>query len=82
MKFQRERVWRGGIPESTNPNYYKETKLFCEMNDIVLTGRKILCGLPRAKQAANERALLKGRSNTSSRPYNEDDNQYNGFQRH
>jgi integrase len=56
MTLQRERVWRGEISESTIPNYYKATKLFCEMNDIVLNWKKILCGLPRVKQAANDRA--------------------------
>jgi hypothetical protein len=56
MTLQREIVRRGEISESTTPNYYKATKLFCEMNDIVFNWRKILCGIPRAKQAANDRA--------------------------
>jgi hypothetical protein len=32
--FQKERVRRGEISDSTIPNYYKATKLFCEMNDL------------------------------------------------
>lgn len=56
MTLQRERAGRGEISDSTIPNYYKATKLFCEMNDIVLNWKRILCGLPRAKQAANDRA--------------------------
>lgn len=56
MNVQRERARRGEISESTIPNYYKATKLFCEMNDVVLNWKKILCSLPRAKQAPNERA--------------------------
>jgi hypothetical protein len=56
MALQCERVRRGEISGSTIPNYYKAVKLFCEMNDIVLNWKKILCGLPRSKQAANDRA--------------------------
>ena len=32
VSFQLERVSRGEITESTIKNYYKSTKLFCEMN--------------------------------------------------
>jgi hypothetical protein len=56
MNVQRERAKCGEISESTIPNYYKAAKLFCEMNDVVLNWKKILCGLPRAKQSANDRA--------------------------
>jgi hypothetical protein len=56
MALQCERVRRGEISGSTIPNYYKAVKLFCEMKDIVLNWKKILCGLPRSKQAANDRA--------------------------
>jgi hypothetical protein len=56
MTFQRERVKLGEISSSTVPNYYKAVKLFCEMNDIMLNWRKILCGLPKIKQAASDRA--------------------------
>lgn len=56
MALQCERVRRGEISGSTIPNYYRAVKLFCEMNDIVLNWKKILCHLPRSKQAANDRA--------------------------
>jgi hypothetical protein len=32
ITFQKERVEKGEISESTISNYYKATKLFCEMN--------------------------------------------------
>lgn len=59
MKFvtvQNERVVSGEISPSTVPNYYKATKLFCEMNEISLNWKKIAKGLPRVRKAANDRA--------------------------
>jgi hypothetical protein len=54
--YECERVSRREISESTIPNYYRATKLFCEMNDIILNWKKIARGLPRAGKAANDRA--------------------------
>jgi hypothetical protein len=34
IDFQKERVRRGEISDSTITNYYKATKLFCIMNDL------------------------------------------------
>ena len=61
INFQIERVSRGEISESTIPNYYKATKLFLEMNDesMSINWKKISRGLPRGKQAANDRAPTK-----------------------
>jgi integrase len=59
MKFitaQNERADTGEISPSTVPNYYKSTKLFCEMNEISLNWKKIAKGLPRVRDAANDRA--------------------------
>jgi integrase len=56
MSFQHERVRRGEISESTIPNYYKAAKLFCEMNDLVFNWKKITRGMPRVRQATNDRA--------------------------
>jgi hypothetical protein len=59
MKFitvQNERADLGEISPSTIPNYYKATKLFCEMNEITLNWKKIAKGLPRVRDAANDRA--------------------------
>lgn len=53
---QNERVESGEISASTVPNYYKATKLFCDMNEIILNWKKIAKGLPHAREAANYRA--------------------------
>ena len=34
--FQKGRVSKGEIKDSTVPNYYKPVKLFCDMNDIII----------------------------------------------
>jgi len=56
INFQKERAESGEISPSTVPNYYKATKLFCDMNEILLNWKKIAKGLPRGRQAANDRA--------------------------
>jgi hypothetical protein len=56
IEFQKERVRKGEISESTITNYYKTTKLFCVMNDLVLNWKKISRGLPSGRRAANDRA--------------------------
>jgi hypothetical protein len=59
MKFiehQKKRCINGEIVGSTVSNYYKATKLFCEMNDLVLNWKKIARGLLRSRKAANDRA--------------------------
>ena len=58
VSFQLERVSRGEITESTIKNYYKSTKLFCEMNGCaqLINWKMITRGLPKGRQAANDRA--------------------------
>src|SRR5215218_9896280 len=56
IEFQKERAKRGEISESTITNYYKATKLFCVMNDLILNWKKISRELPSGKRAANDRA--------------------------
>jgi hypothetical protein len=58
IAFQIERVRNGEIAESTISNYYKATKLFCEMNcSAQLINWKIITrGMPRGRQAAIDRA--------------------------
>lgn len=56
IEAQKLRANQGGIKESTIRNYYKAAKLFFEMNDIVLNWKKITRGLPRGREAANDRA--------------------------
>jgi hypothetical protein len=44
MKFcihQKKRVDKGEISKSTIPNYFKATKLFCDMNNIIFNWKKI-----------------------------------------
>ena len=55
IMFQIERAKSGEIAESTIKNYYKATKLFCEMNDFTLNWKKISRGIPRGREAANDR---------------------------
>jgi hypothetical protein len=59
MKFcnyQKKRVEKGEISKSTIPNYFKATKLFCDMNNIILNWKKISKGVPTGRKAANDRA--------------------------
>jgi hypothetical protein len=56
IEFQKERCKQREISESTISNYYKATKLFCEMNDLTLNWKKISRGLPYGRKAANDRA--------------------------
>ena len=53
--FQRERVELGEM-SSTIRNYIKSTKLFCQMNDLVLNWDKVRRGLIHAMQSANDGA--------------------------
>jgi hypothetical protein len=55
VSFQLQRVSRGEIAESTIKNYYRPTKLFCEMNGCaqVVNWKMINRGLPKGRQADN-----------------------------
>jgi hypothetical protein len=57
IESQKQRVDKEEIKESTIRNYYKAVKLFFEMNDIILNWKKITRGLPRGREAANDRAI-------------------------
>ena len=52
----KERVANGEISPATVRNYIKAIKLFFEMNDIVITWKKITRGLPEARRFADDRA--------------------------
>src|SRR5919106_2904930 len=54
--YEKERSKKGEISDSTIPNYYRATKLFCEMNDLTLSWKKIARGLAKVRKAANDRA--------------------------
>ncbi len=56
ISYQVQRSQKGEISLSTIPNYLKAIKLFCEMNDIQASWKKICRGVPRGRQAANDRA--------------------------
>ncbi len=62
MKFcnyQKKRVINGEISESTIPNYFKATKLFCDMNNLILNWKKISKGVPTGRKSANDRAPIR-----------------------
>jgi integrase len=56
LEFQKSRNLKGEIATGTVVNYYRATKLFCEMNDLQLSWKKIARGLPKPRKASNDRA--------------------------
>ena len=56
LDFHKQRVRQKELAAGTLKNYYRATKLFCEMNDLTLNWKKISKGLPRAKNSSNDRA--------------------------
>ena len=56
ISYQIQRSQNGEISLSIIPNYMKAMKLFCEMNDIQVSWKKISRGIPRGRQVANDRA--------------------------
>jgi hypothetical protein len=52
----KERIEKGELSPATLRNYFKAIKLFCEMNDIAITWKKITRGLPKARRFADDRA--------------------------
>jgi len=56
LQFQKERTEKGEITSATLSNFVKAIKLFCEMTDIPIPWKKIVRGLPRRTQSANDRA--------------------------
>jgi hypothetical protein len=56
LQFQKDRSDKGDISPSTLGNFVKPIKLFAEMSDIQIPWKKITRGLPRVREAANDRA--------------------------
>lgn len=56
LQYEKERVEKGDITAATLRNFVKSIKLYCEMSDVIIPWKKITRGLPKARQAANDRA--------------------------
>ena len=56
IEYHKEKVRRGEKAGGTVINYYRAFKLFCEMNDLQMSWRKISKGLPKARKSSNDRA--------------------------
>src|SRR5688572_19888170 len=50
--FQKERVLRKEITETTINNYIKPLKTFCDMNNILLNWKLISKGIPKGRKSA------------------------------
>jgi hypothetical protein len=56
LQVQKDRVDRKEITGSTIRNYVKAIKLFTEMNDILISWKRITRGLPKGRKSADDRA--------------------------
>jgi hypothetical protein len=56
LYFQKERVESKEITAATLKNFIKSLKVLCDSADLVIQWKKITRGLPRGRQAANDRA--------------------------
>lgn len=56
LQFQKERVEKEEITAATLKNFIKSLKVFCDSADIDIPWRKVTRGLPKGRQAANDRA--------------------------
>jgi tetratricopeptide (TPR) repeat protein len=54
VSFQIKRAIKGEISYMTIRNYYRATKLFCEMNEIELSWKKISRGIPKGREHGDE----------------------------
>jgi integrase len=56
IQVHKERAYRKEITGSTIRNYVKAIKLFTEMNDILISWKKITRGLPKGRKWGDDRA--------------------------
>jgi hypothetical protein len=56
LQFQKERVENEDITAATLKNFIKSLKVFCDSADLDIPWKKITRGLPKGRQAANDRA--------------------------
>jgi hypothetical protein len=64
LDFHKERVRRKEFAAGTLKKYCRSAKLSCEMNDLALNWKRIIKGLPRAKNLSNDRCLNSGHALT------------------
>jgi integrase len=56
LHFQRQRVENEQITAATLKNFVKSLKVFCYGSDLDIPWKKVTRGLPKGRQAANDRA--------------------------
>jgi hypothetical protein len=56
LHFQKERVEKDDITAATLKNFIKSLKVFCDSADLDIPWKKVTRGLPKGRQAANDRA--------------------------
>jgi hypothetical protein len=56
LQFQKQRVENKEIAAATLKNFVKSLKVFCDSCDLIIPWKKVTRGLPRGRQAANDRA--------------------------
>jgi hypothetical protein len=56
LHFQKERVENEQITAATLKNFVKSLKVFCDSADLDIPWKKVTRGLPKGRQAANDRA--------------------------
>jgi hypothetical protein len=56
LHFQKERVENNEITAATLKNFIKSLKVFCDCADLDIPWKKITRGLPKGREAANDRA--------------------------
>jgi hypothetical protein len=56
LQFQKQRVETEQITASTLKNFVKSLKVLCDSADLEVPWKKVIRGLPKGRQSANDRA--------------------------